>query len=239
MKEKILCTLVDEDETGLKSLQSDLEELNLKIERVFYDSEEFLIELHKLHSQVIFLDVDMPGLDGFECAKRLGDRKIIFVSARIDRGFEAFEFNQVVDFVPKPFKKIRLKQAVSKLLEELSHDSGIVYFKFDQDEHRIHRNRIVAIRSLKSTGNKELILANPAESILVSDEPFEKILKKIDHPDFIQVGKGDVINVSFIRKRIGVDEVEMASIYPIEGNNQKALKITIGDSFRSVFDSRF
>jgi DNA-binding LytR/AlgR family response regulator len=181
----------------------------------------------------------MPGLDGFECAKRLKDRKIIFVSARKDRGYEAFEFNQVVDFVPRPFTKIRLKQAVSKLLEELSHDSGIAYFKFDQDEHRIHRNRIVAIRSLKGTGNKELILANPAESILVSDEPFEKILKRIDHPDFIQVGKGDVINVSYIRKRIGVDEVEMASNYPIEGNNQRALKITIGDSFRAVFDSRF
>ncbi len=239
MKEKIWCTLVDDDETGLNSLKSDLEELDLKVERIFGDPERFILELDKLRSRVIFLDVDMPGLDGFECARKLKDRKIIFVSARKDRGYEAFEFDQVVDFVPKPFSKIRLKQAVSKLLEELSHDSGIVYFKFDQDEHRIHRNRIVAIRSLKGTGNKELILTNPPELIIVSDEPFDKILKRIDHLDFIQIGKGEVINVNYIKKRIGVDEVEMACLYPIANVNQKPLKITIGDSFRAVFDSRF
>jgi CheY-like chemotaxis protein len=239
MKEKILCTLVDDDENGLNLLKSDLEEMNLKVERIFGDPERFILELDRLRSKVIFLDVDMPGLDGFECAKRLRGHKIIFVSARKERGYEAFEFEQVVDFVPKPFTKLRLKAAIDKLLEELNHDSGIVYFKFDQFEHRIHRDRIVAIRSFKGTGNKELVLTNPPESVKVSDEPFEKMLSRINHPDFVQIGKGDVINVKFIRKRIGVDEVEMASHYPLDGKSTKALTITIGDSVRSVFDSRF
>jgi DNA-binding LytR/AlgR family response regulator len=239
MKEKIWCTLVDEEESGLNMLKNDLELLSLKVERIFIDPEKFLFEAGNLRSRVIFLDVDMPGLDGFECARRLKGKKIIFVSAKKERAYEAFELDQVVDFVPKPLNKARLKAAVDKLLVELNHDSGIVYFKFDQEEFRIHRDRIVIIRSEKNTGNKELVLTNPPEAIRVSDEPFEKILSRLNHENFIQISKYDAINVMHVSKKIGVDEVEMNCSYPVDGNNQKRLRVSIGDSFRANFNSRF
>lgn len=234
-----MCTLVDDDENGLNLLKMDLEGFNLKVERMYVDPEKFIAELGALKSKVIFLDVDMPGLDGFQCAARLKDKKIIFVSARKERGYEAFDFEHVVDFVPKPISKMRLKTAVDKLLEALSYDSGIVYFKFDQFEHRIHRNRIVIIRSQKNTGNKELVLANPAESITVSDEGFDSILSRLNHEDFIQVSKYDVINLKHVSKRIGVDEVEINCSYPVDSKNQKRLVVSIGDSFRTNFNIRF
>ena len=62
-----------------------------------------------------FLDVQMPGLTGFEVARRLledgTDLAVIFVTAFDHRAIEAFEVN-AVDYVLKPVEPARLEQAV-------------------------------------------------------------------------------------------------------------------------------
>lgn len=77
------------------------------------------VNLIKEHApDLVFLDVQMPGLDGFGVIKRLLDRKIavpqvIFATAFDQYAVKAFEVN-AVDYVLKPFDKKRLVQAVEK-----------------------------------------------------------------------------------------------------------------------------
>src|SRR5512135_391192 len=77
------------------------------------------VSLIREHSpDVVFLDVQMPGLDGFGVIKRLVDRKvplpqIVFATAFDQYAVKAFEVN-AVDYLLKPFDKKRVSQSVQK-----------------------------------------------------------------------------------------------------------------------------
>ncbi len=77
------------------------------------------INLIKEHTpDLVFLDVQMPGLDGFAVIKKLIDRKVpmpqvIFATAFDQYAVRAFEVN-AVDYVLKPYDKKRIEQAIDK-----------------------------------------------------------------------------------------------------------------------------
>ena len=74
-------------------------------------------EISRHRPDVAFLDVQMPGLTGFEVARRLMEHgsgpSVIFVTAFDQRAIEAFEVN-AVDYVLKPVDQGRLETAVSR-----------------------------------------------------------------------------------------------------------------------------
>src|SRR5881409_3712038 len=78
------------------------------------------INLIKEHSpDLVFLDVQMPGVDGFGVIKKLLDRKLpmpqfIFATAFDQYAVKAFEVN-AIDYLLKPFDKKRVLQAVEKV----------------------------------------------------------------------------------------------------------------------------
>jgi two-component system, LytTR family, response regulator LytT len=80
---------------------------------------EEAVSLIKEHApDVVFLDVQMPGLNGFGVIKKLMDRKmrvphIVFATAYDNYAVHAFEVN-AVDYVLKPFDKARIAKAVQR-----------------------------------------------------------------------------------------------------------------------------
>src|SRR5512138_1903950 len=87
------------------------------------------VNLIKEHSpDLVFLDVQMPGLDGFGVIKRLLDRKvampqIVFATAFDQYAVKAFEVN-AVDYLLKPFDKKRVAQSVQKVKTKVSTAAG-------------------------------------------------------------------------------------------------------------------
>ena len=85
------------------------------------------INLIREHNpDLVFLDVQMPGLDGFGVIKKLLDKKvplpkIVFATAFDQYAVKAFEVN-AVDYLLKPFDKKRVAQSVQKAREKL--DAG-------------------------------------------------------------------------------------------------------------------
>ena len=82
------------------------------------DGLQALDEIARLTPDVAFLDVQMPGLTGFEVARRLletgTDLAVVFVTAFDHRAVEAFEVN-AVDYLLKPVDVARLDQAVARV----------------------------------------------------------------------------------------------------------------------------
>jgi two-component system LytT family response regulator/two-component system response regulator LytT len=77
-----------------------------------------LDDIARLSPDVAFLDVQMPGLSGFEVARRLLERganlAVVFVTAYDQRAIEAFEVN-AVDYLLKPVEARRLQQAIQRV----------------------------------------------------------------------------------------------------------------------------
>ena len=87
------------------------------------DGPQALDEISRLAPDVAFLDVQMPGLTGFEVARRLlengTDLAVVFVTAFDHRAIEAFEVN-AVDYVLKPVEPVRLEQALQRVRKRRS-----------------------------------------------------------------------------------------------------------------------
>jgi two-component system, LytTR family, response regulator LytT len=86
---------------------------------------EAITTIDRLRPDVVFLDVQMPGLTGFEVARRLLDTRaashIIFVTAYDQHAIEAFEVN-AVDYLLKPVEQGRLELAVDHARRRISTD---------------------------------------------------------------------------------------------------------------------
>src|SRR5262245_13385418 len=84
---------------------------------------EALTTIDRLQPDLVFLDVQMPGLTGFEVARRLIDTQvpshIIFVTAYDQHAIEAFEVN-AVDYLLKPVEQTRLQIAIDRARRRIS-----------------------------------------------------------------------------------------------------------------------
>lgn len=78
-----------------------------------------------LHPQVMFLDIQMPGLDGFQVVRQLMTRsqmpRIVFVTAFDQYAIRAFEIN-AIDYLLKPVEKARLSEAISRTRKQVTED---------------------------------------------------------------------------------------------------------------------
>jgi two-component system LytT family response regulator/two-component system response regulator LytT len=86
---------------------------------------EAIATIERLHPDLVFLDVQMPGLTGFEVARRMLDNgpasQIIFVTAYDQHAIAAFEVN-AVDYLLKPVDQGRLEIALQRARRRISFD---------------------------------------------------------------------------------------------------------------------
>src|SRR6266508_4276185 len=89
---------------------------------------EALSTIDRLQPDVVFLDVQMPGLTGFDVALRMLDTgiasRIIFVTAYDQHAIEAFEVN-AVDYLLKPVDPARLGLAVERAQRRVTSDRSL------------------------------------------------------------------------------------------------------------------
>jgi two-component system LytT family response regulator len=80
--------------------------------------EEAVLKARANPPQVLFLDIQMPGMDGFECLEHLSDLEprpaVVFVTAFDQFAVQAFEQN-AIDYLLKPVDPQRLEQTIEKL----------------------------------------------------------------------------------------------------------------------------
>jgi two-component system LytT family response regulator len=86
---------------------------------------EALSAIARLTPRLVFLDVQLPDLDGVEVARRLDGPKpvIVFVTAYSEHAVAAFEVN-ALDYLVKPFDRARFAEALNRARRRLSHDDA-------------------------------------------------------------------------------------------------------------------
>jgi two-component system, LytTR family, response regulator len=116
MNTRLRCLLIDDEPLALDRLERllasypDIEVLG-KITR----PSKAVERINSLKPDLIFLDIQMPGMTGFEVLqKALHQPVVIFVTAYDRYALEAFEVNSV-DYLLKPVEKERLDKAIQKL----------------------------------------------------------------------------------------------------------------------------
>jgi len=162
---------------------------------------------------LIFLDINMPKLSGFDLLKTMQHLpKIIVTSAHKEFALEGYELN-VSDYLLKPFSFERFLKAMNKVVDyqnatsnnstEKKKDS--FFLKGDKKTHQIH---ITDILFIEAYGNYTKVFL--AEEMIISHEKISSLEKLLPTSGFLRVHK------SFI---VAANKIKM-----IEGN-----RITIGE----------
>lgn len=105
----------------LKRLLKDFETVQIIAEAA--DAEEAKEKIEELKPDLIFLDIQMPGKDGFELLETLEYvPEVLFTTAYNEFALKAFEYN-ALDYLLKPVEKDRLASAISKVAEKMRRES--------------------------------------------------------------------------------------------------------------------
>jgi two-component system LytT family response regulator/two-component system response regulator LytT len=116
--------VVDDEQLAREELCYQLQQLgDVEVVGQAGDGLEALTAIERGEPDVVFLDVQMPGLTGFEVARRLIEDDhapaVVFVTAYDQWAIEAFEVN-AVDYLLKPVEGARLEQAVQRARKRLT-----------------------------------------------------------------------------------------------------------------------
>lgn len=109
--------VVDDERIARNRMVKLLEKYSDRID-IIGEAENGIVALEKINTlqpQLVFLDIEMPGLNGFEMLQKIKTQpKIIFTTAYDEFALKAFEENSI-DYLVKPIHPERLEKAINKL----------------------------------------------------------------------------------------------------------------------------
>jgi two-component system LytT family response regulator len=125
---KIRTLLVDDEPLGRDRLRTLLaSESDIEIVGEAEDGESAVERIAALKPDLVFLDIQMPGLDGFGVVRQLKGHVplIVFVTAYDEHAIRAFD-EHALDYLLKPARPARLKDAVQRARERLASRTAMV-----------------------------------------------------------------------------------------------------------------
>ncbi len=125
---KIKALIVEDEELGRKILREYLKSFpEIEVAGEYADGFSGLRAIREQKPGLVFLDVQMPKLTGFEMLELLDEMPcIIFTTAYDHYALRAFEIN-AVDYLLKPFSEERFREAVEKAIDRLKTDKRVGY----------------------------------------------------------------------------------------------------------------
>jgi two-component system response regulator LytT len=171
---KISALIVDDEQPARDELAFLLKDLpDVEVLGQGKNGVEALNLIRELTPQVVFLDVQMPGLDGFGVIKKLLERKarlpfVVFVTAYDNYAVQAFEVN-AIDYLLKPIARPRLEKAVARVRRELESSEPAAQ-KLDRLVQLVGERPLPQKTKLLVKSGGRLVLVNSDDIIFASIE---------------------------------------------------------------------
>lgn len=146
MNKPLNAIIIDDENKAGALLNSLLEELcpNIKVTAIYQDPRLALSELNTSSPDVVFLDIEMPHMNGFEFIKscQTVNFEIIFVTGYDEYAIDAFKIS-ATDYLLKPISSDNLIEAVHKaennINDKITHDRYQILFDNMQEKSSINR----------------------------------------------------------------------------------------------------
>jgi len=127
VKKRLKTIIVDDEPLALQLLRSKLsKELNIEVIAECKNGREAIKAIHNYSPDLVFLDIQMPGIDGFGVIKNIQPEVlplIIFATAFEKYALDAFDVN-AVDYILKPIDEEHIQRAVSRAVERFEKPSA-------------------------------------------------------------------------------------------------------------------
>jgi len=196
----------------VKRYAADFQMLNVVAE--CSDGFEALRQIQAQKPDLLFLDIQMPKLDGFELLEVLDyNPAIIFTTAFDQFAIKAFEMN-AVDYLLKPFSKDRFESAVQKAIQRIGLEKSNVNTILDTLKENVQESRGTLDRVVTRLGSKVTVIPVDRIWYIESADDYvmiyselgnhlkEKTMKFFEEHlpanNFVRIHRGSIINLAQI-----------------------------------------
>ena len=223
---KIRAVIVDDEELGRDRIQSLLEQQpDVEIIGICSDGASAVETIERTQPDLVFLDVQMPGMDGFGVIENLDPThlpSVVFVTAHDGHAIRAFEIH-ALDFLLKPFDQARFEKALERARGQLASkknaaanigtgiDSRLVSLLEELREERKYPERLIVKSSgrvffvrteeidwVEASGNYVKIHTKNEAHLL--RESMKNMEAKLDPKIFVRIHRSAIVNIDRIKE---------------------------------------
>ncbi len=210
------CLIIDDEKLARELLREYLEAFpQIEIVGECNKGSDAVEEINKLEPDLIFLDVQMPGMNGFDVLDEIvHEPYVIFTTAYDQYAIKAFERN-AIDYLLKPLDQERFKLAVERALQRkkmeagnledllsgmhkpvprASYDSHI----FVQKSEKLFNLPVEEIIYLEASGDYTVISTKSDQ--FVSSSGIGKLEELMNPDTFIRVHRSTIVNLKFLKE---------------------------------------
>jgi len=203
--------IIDDESLAIEELKEQLKAFpRLEIAETCSNGFEGIKAVSKHNPDLIFLDIRMPKINGFEMLELIDNPpKVIFTTAYDEYALKAFEAN-ALDYLLKPYSEERLNKAVNRFLEA-EPEQGVKtdYSEIDFPVEGQHRIVVKSGNDIKIIPAEEIIYiesyddyvkVNVAGDCYLKKFTMQKAEKLLDSSKFVRVHRSFILNIDFITR---------------------------------------
>jgi len=217
---KIKALIVDDEPLARERIRTLLaKEPDIEVVGECANGDEALAAMKKQPVGLLFLDVQMPEMDGFELLSRLGKDAlpvVIFVTAYDQHAVRAFEVH-ALDYLLKPFKQSRFKEAVQRVRDQIGRrqtdevSQRLLQLLNERKPAAVYLNRLTVrendrvllvkasqIEWIESAGNYVVLHVGKQNHIL--RETLATLEAQLDPKLFLRVSRSALVNLDQVRE---------------------------------------
>lgn len=206
------CIIIDDEPIARKGMRRLVETRpELELTAMFDSAVKAGEWLDKNVADLIFLDIEMPGLNGLEFARHLpGHCMVVFTTAYSEYALDGFEVD-ALDYLVKPINPDRFNKAVDRaisykqLIDEATADdeSSEMEFIIVKADRKYARVRLMDI--LYVEGLKDYLIIHLPEKNIITRMTVKAMEETLPRQQFIRVSKSNIVNKSKIDSFDGND----------------------------------
>ena len=208
------CLIVDDEKLARELLHEYLDGFpQISVVGECAKGNEAVEKINKLKPDILFLDVQMPGMNGFDVLEEIDHEPyVIFTTAYDQYAIKAFEKN-AVDYLLKPLDQERFRSAVNRALKRKTVEKGTMEeliqtirsegrnFEshiFVQKSEKLFNLAVEEIVYLEASGDYTIITTKGDQ--FVSSSGIGKLEEMMDPDTFIRVHRSTIINLNYLKE---------------------------------------
>ena len=221
------CVIIDDEPIAIEVIRNHLEHIpNIHVLAGFTDPLEASQFLATNHTDLLFLDIEMPSITGFGLLKSMGKKpQVIITTAHREYAADAFDF-QVLDYLLKPIAFGRFLKAVNRFYQTCTPATNadpdvtaqdFIIVKADKKFHKVFTSDMLFIESMD-----DFIRIHTSKSKLDVYDRLVGMEQKLPAGMFIRVHRSYLVN------RFKIESFSTAEVF-VEGH-----EIPVGKSYRQT-----
>jgi len=195
------------------------------------DARQAISLIDELLPDLIFLDIQLPGQDGFSVLESIEHvPRVIFTTAFDQYAIKSFEYN-TLDYLLKPIKKERLTKAINKLASGSTEQAPLVKRQvnsriFLKDGERCWLVELKDIQLFESCGNYTCVYFDVHNPLV--HKSLNKVENQLDPEHFFRVSRQHIVNLKYVKNI----EIWVTGNYRLTLQNGKVIDASRSQSSR-------